>query len=281
MSDTLLDVRDLRRVFAVRGAHGGHEELVALDGVSFALRPGGALAVVGESGSGKTTAARIVAGLERPTAGTVAFDGEPRTDWNPGRAERKRRARQVQMVFQDPYGSLDRRLTVRRALQDVLRRHRPQLSAREGEERIGSLLERVGLAQDLAHSRPHQLSGGQRQRVAIAKALAVDPAVLVLDEAVSALDVSVQAQILELLDGIRRDSGVALVFVSHDLAVVGRITDTVLVMYRGEAVEQGATDAVLRRPSHPYTEMLRSSAPGPGWQPERVAELRAAFAGTP
>jgi peptide/nickel transport system ATP-binding protein len=182
------------------------------------------------------------------------------------------------MVFQDPYGSLDRRLTVEDALRDVLRRHRPELSAADARERIRTLLDRVGLDSSQAGSRPRQMSGGQRQRVAIAKALAVDPAVLVLDEAVSALDVSVQAQILALLTEIRRDSGVSLVFVSHDLAVVAEVTDQVLVMYEGEAVERGRTDEVLRRPEHPYTEMLLSSAPGPDWQPERVAELRAIFA---
>jgi peptide/nickel transport system ATP-binding protein len=175
------------------------------------------------------------------------------------------------MVFQDPYGSLDRRLTVEDALRDVLRRHQRGAS-------VPTLLDRVGLASTLAASRPHQLSGGQRQRVAIAKALAVDPTVLVLDEAVSALDVSVQAQILALLNEIRRDSGVSLVFVSHDLAVVAEVTDEILVMYEGEAVEHGSTDDVLCRPEHPYTEMLLSSAPGPDWRPERVAELRATFA---
>lgn len=174
------------------------------------------------------------------------------------------------MVFQDPYGSLDRRLTVGAALKDVLRRH-------STEDRVGELMAQVGLDAELLGSRPHQLSGGQRQRVAIAKALAVDPAVLVLDEATSALDVSVQAKILALLNEIRANLGVTLVFVTHDLAVVGQVTDELLVMYRGRAVEQGATAEVLRRPQHPYTEMLLSSAPGPDWQPERVAELRAAF----
>ena len=162
----------------------------------------------------------------------------------------------------------------------MLRRHHRDASKDEVRERATSLLERVGLDPSLTGSRPHQLSGGQRQRVAIAKALAVDPAVLVLDEAVSALDVSVQAQILSLLNEIRGDSGVSLVFVSHDLAVVAEVTDQVLVMYHGEAVERGATDDVLLRPRHPYTDMLLSSAPRPGWQPERVAELRAAFART-
>ncbi len=252
--------------------------VAAAKDISFVLPAGGSLGLVGESGSGKSTVARMIVGLTRPDFGTVAISGRDRQWTVRGGKARLARAREAQMVFQDPYGSLDRRLTTHRALHDVLRRHQPQLSPQETDARIDSLLDRVGLDGALAQSRPHQMSGGQRQRVAIAKALAVDPAVLVLDEAVSALDVSVQAQILALLNEIRRDSGVSLVFVSHDLAVVAEVTDRILVMYRGEAVEQGVTGEVLRRPAHPYTEMLRSSAPGPDWQPERVAELRAAFA---
>ncbi|WP_049571331.1 ATP-binding cassette domain-containing protein [Streptomyces sp. SBT349] len=254
--------------------------VVAASGVSFALAAGESLGLVGESGSGKTTVGRMIVGLTRPDAGTVVINGRDRREIRRGRRARLQRAGEAQMVFQDPYGSLDRRLTVEAALGDVLRRHR-RGTAKEGIRRgVATLMDRVGLASSLAASRPHEMSGGQRQRVAIAKALAVDPAVLVLDEAVSALDVSVQAQILALLGEIRADSGVTLVFVSHDLAVVGEVTDRIVVMYRGLAVEHGTTDDVLRRPRHPYTEMLLSSAPGPDWQPERVAELRAAFAGT-
>ena len=254
--------------------------VAAAKDVGFTLPAGGSLGLVGESGSGKTTVARMIVGLSRPDAGTISINGRDRQWTGRGKKARLARAREAQMVFQDPYGSLDRRLTVHRTLHDVLRRHQPYVPQAETAERIGSLLDRVGLDGSLSESRPHQLSGGQRQRVAIAKALAVDPAVLVLDEAVSALDVSVQAQILDLLNEIRRDSGVSLVFVSHNLAVVAEVTDQILVMYEGEVVERGVTADVLDRPEHPYTEMLKSSAPGPGWQPERVAELRAAFAGT-
>nr|WP_042191735.1 ATP-binding cassette domain-containing protein [Kibdelosporangium sp. MJ126-NF4]CEL20256.1 Oligopeptide transport system permease protein OppB (TC 3.A.1.5.1) [Kibdelosporangium sp. MJ126-NF4]CTQ97482.1 Oligopeptide transport system permease protein OppB (TC 3.A.1.5.1) [Kibdelosporangium sp. MJ126-NF4] len=239
------------------------------DGVSFTAARGGSVGVVGESGSGKTTVARMVSGLVEPDSGSVSVNGKARGHER-GRAARIRRAKEVQMVFQDPYGSLDRRLTVGDALRDVLKRHRC-------EKTVLGLMDSVGLAADLESSRPHQLSGGQRQRVAIAKALAVDPAVLVLDEAVSALDVSVQARILALLNEIRGEMGVSLVFVTHDLAVAAEVTDTLLVMYQGKVVEHGDTQTVLRQPEHPYTEMLLSSAPGPGWQPERVAELRAAF----
>ncbi|MCE7004759.1 ATP-binding cassette domain-containing protein [Kibdelosporangium philippinense] len=246
--------------------------IVAVDDVSFSLGKGKAIGLVGESGSGKSTLARMLVGLTRPDAGTVEIDGRVRAWRETGRSARLRRAREVQMVFQDPYGSLDRRLTVGSALLDVVRRH-------GSDQSTAGLMDRVGLASRLLESRPHQLSGGQRQRVAIAKALAVNPSVLVLDEATSALDVSVQAQILALLNEIRVTTGISLVFVSHDLAVVGEVTDSILVMYLGKAVEQGATAEVLRRPQHAYTEMLLSSAPGPDWHPERVAELRAAFVG--
>jgi peptide/nickel transport system ATP-binding protein len=259
---------------------GGTAAVTAAKQIGFRLPKGGSLGLVGESGSGKTTLARMIVGLALPDAGTVTIDGRDRQWKARGRKARLARAREAQMVFQDPYGSLDRRLTVESALRDVLRRHRPDLTSAGAADHVRTLLDRVGLGQSKAGSRPHQLSGGQRQRVAIAKALAVDPAVLVLDEAVSALDVSVQAQILALLNEIRRESGVSLVFVSHDLAVVAEVTDQVLVMYEGESVEHGATTDVLCRPQHPYTEMLLSSAPGPDWQPERVAELRAVFAAT-
>jgi ABC-type glutathione transport system ATPase component len=256
--------------------------VVAVDDVSFALAAGESLGIVGESGSGKSTIAQMVLGLTRPDAGSgaIRIDGEDISRRPRGAGERLARAKAVQMVFQDPYGSLDRRLSVRKALDDTLRRHRRDLDKTARAERITELLDHVRLKAVVADSYPYQLSGGQRQRVAIAKALAVEPRVLVLDEAVSALDVSVQAQILSLLNDIRRNTGVSLVFVSHDLAVVSEVTDRVLVMYRGVAVETGVTNDVLLDPQHPYTEMLLSSAPGPGWKPEHVAELRARFAGT-
>jgi peptide/nickel transport system ATP-binding protein len=258
----------------------GAARVVAVKDVSFGLRKGEALGLVGESGSGKTTVARMLVGLARPDEGTIVIDGRARERRERGRSARLRRAKDVQMVFQDPYGSLDRRLSVEGALRDVLRRHLPEPSTEIVRARIAELIDFVGLSEQHLASRPHQLSGGQRQRVAIAKALAVKPAVLVLDEAVSALDVSVQAQILRLLNEIRAETGVSVVFVTHDLAVVGEVTSEILVMYKGEAVERGTTADVLRRPQHPYTEMLLSSAPGPNWKPERVAELRAAFAGS-
>jgi peptide/nickel transport system ATP-binding protein len=276
MTDALVVSGLTKTYFGTRGG----TPVAAAKEIGFAVPKGGSLGLVGESGSGKTTVARMIVGLSRPDAGTVTIDGRDRQWKARGRKARLVRAREAQMVFQDPYGSLDRRLTVEDALRDVLRRHHRGLTAAGAAERIRTLLDRVGLDGAQAASRPHQMSGGQRQRLAIAKALAVDPTVLVLDEAVSALDVSVQAQILALLKEIRREAGVSLVFVSHDLAVVAEVTDQILVMYEGDAVEQGSTGDVLRHPEHPYTEMLLSSVPGPDWQPERVAELRAAFADT-
>jgi ABC-type glutathione transport system ATPase component len=274
MTDALVAIGLTKTYFGTRGG----TPVAAAKEVSFSVPKGGSLGLVGESGSGKTTLARMIVGLSRPDSGTVTIDGRDR-QWKPrGRAARLARAREAQMVFQDPYGSLDRRLTVEDALRDVLRRHQRGLAKDAAAARVRTLLDRVGLADSLSGSRPHQMSGGQRQRLAIAKALAVEPTVLVLDEAVSALDVSVQAQILTLLNEIRRESDVSLVFVSHDLAVVAEVTDQILVMYEGAAVEHGTTNDVLCRPEHPYTEMLLSSAPGPDWRPERVAELRAVFA---
>jgi len=254
---TVLDVQSLHKHFGTTHA---------VNDVSFTLSAGQSLGIVGESGSGKTTTARIVAGLERPDAGKVLVHGVGRD-----RHRRLARARQIQMVFQDPFLSLDPRLTVAATLKEALRLHFPKA---DHSERVDELLQQVGLGPREAGARPRQLSGGQRQRVAIARALAVEPQVLVLDEAVASLDVSVQAQILNLLADIREATGVAYLFITHDLGVVRCVTDDVLVMRRGRVVERGPTAAVMAAPSHPYTALLLASLPRPGWDPHAIAAQR-------
>ncbi|MFD4829757.1 ABC transporter ATP-binding protein [Streptomyces uncialis] len=264
----LLSVNGLRKTYRLPG--GGR--LTAADDITFSVPAGGSLGIVGESGSGKTTVARMLVGLVSPDAGTVAVSGQLRAPRAPrGRKARLARARQIQMVFQDPYVSLDPRLTARQCVTTALRLHGREAKAADG------LLDQVGLGAREADAGPHRLSGGQRQRLAIARALAVEPRVLVLDEAVAALDVSIQAQILQLLGEIRDDTGVALVFVSHDLAVVHHITDEVVVMRHGTVVEQGPTADVLAGPRHPYTRLLLASVPRAGWDPADAVTARAAM----
>lgn len=264
----VLNVTGLRKVYDVRSGDGGHEDLVAVDDVSFVLEAGGSLAIVGESGSGKTTTARIVAGLETRTSGTVVLDGHETTDSQNSRRQRRARARVVQMVFQDPFGSLDPRQRVGDAIEELFAVHVP-MSSRARRKRAIELLEQVGLDARHADHLPRDLSGGQRQRVAIARALALEPKILILDEAVSALDVSVQAQVLNLLLRIRRELDIAYLFVSHDLGVVRQICDTVMVMRQGSVVEFGAVERVLDQPEEEYTRQLLAAVPRPGWKPAR------------
>ncbi|NUP68099.1 MAG: ABC transporter ATP-binding protein [Nonomuraea sp.] len=246
-------------------------QVTAVDDVSFELMPGSCLGIVGESGSGKTTAARVLAGLERPTSGTVTLDGHDVQGQS-----RRWKARRLQMIFQDPYGSFDPRQTIAQSIAEPLRLHAPG-PARRREARVAELLDQVGLSAHAGRSRPRELSGGQRQRAAIARALGIAPRVLVLDEAVAALDVSIQAQILTLLDELRKDTGISYVFVSHDLAVVRYIADTAVVMRHGRIVERGETERILRSPRHPYTRLLLGSIPSPGWDLDRVAADRRAL----
>ncbi|MEL5957845.1 ATP-binding cassette domain-containing protein [Streptomyces sp. CLV115] len=250
-------------VEGLRKRYGQH---TAVDGVSFTLPPGGSLAIVGESGSGKTTTVRMLVGLERPDGGTVRLDGRDRSARARGRAERLARARSVQMVFQDPYLSLDPRVTVSGCLDEVLRLH-TGLDGTARRARVAELLDQVGLGARESAALPRGLSGGQRQRVAIARALAVEPRVLILDEAVAALDVSIQAQILELLREIRGQAGIGYLFVTHDLAVVRHIADEVLVLRSGAVMESGPVDRVLDTPEHPYTRLLLNSVPRRGGPP--------------
>jgi peptide/nickel transport system ATP-binding protein len=267
MSTPILEAVNLRKVYPPpRGTHAA--PYVAVDDMSFELEEGGSLGIVGESGAGKTTIARMLIGLEQPTSGTIRVAGQERS-LTPSSAERKRRATETQIVFQDPFSSLDPAQSAGGALDEMLSFHF-RLSRSDRRARVAALLADVGLQPDHALARPRSLSGGQLQRVAIARALSVEPRILVLDESVSALDVSIQAQVLNLLSDIRSRTGIACIFISHDLGVVRYSTDHVIVMKRGKVIEQGATARLLDAPAHPYTRLLRDSVPRPGWQPMRT-----------
>ena len=253
----MLDVSHLTKKFA---------DFTAVDDVSFSLPAGQSLAIVGESGSGKTTIARMIVGLERPTSGTIPACGHDRSRPARSARDRRRRGGEVQIVFQDPYTSLDPRQSAAGAIDEVLRLHHGWPPARRAE-RVAELVSLVGLDERQAQALPRALSGGQRQRVAIARALAAEPRVLLLDESVAALDVSIQAQVLNLLADIRDSTGVSYILISHDLAVVRQLAEHAIVLWRGRVVEQGLTAAVLDDPQHEYTKRLRASVPRPGWKP--------------
>lgn len=267
----VVEVSDLRKVFQPRGVFWGRTEpIVAVAGISFSIRPRESLAIVGESGSGKTTVARMLVGLETPSAGSIRVLGRDRSIGRLTAAERRRRSREIQIVFQDPYSSLDPRQRIADCIAEVVALHFPSLNKEQRTDRVTDLLARVGLPSRASDSYPRALSGGQRQRVAIARALAAEPNVLVLDESVASLDVSIQAQILNLLADIRDESGISYILISHDLAVVRQVTDSAIVMKSGEAVERGPTNAILDAPEHPYTRRLLAAVPRPGWTPGLV-----------
>jgi len=241
-------------------------ELVAVDDVSFDLPPGRSLAIVGESGSGKTTIARMIVGLERPTSGTITACGHDRSRPARSTRDRRQRGREVQIVFQDPYTSLDPRQNAEATIDEVLKLHHGWPADRR-RARTAEIIDLVGLDTRQSRALPRSLSGGQRQRVAIARALAAQPEILILDESVAALDVSIQAQVLNLLADIRDQTHVSYILISHDLAVVRQLTDEAIVLHRGKVVERGPTAQVLDDPQHPYTQRLRASVPRPGWKP--------------
>jgi ABC-type glutathione transport system ATPase component len=261
-------------VLSVEGLRKEYGPLVAVDDVGFSVPEGGSLAIVGESGSGKTTVARMIVGLERPTRGAIRACGQDRSTPARSRADRRRRGREVQIVFQDPYTSLDPRQTMEQAIDEVLRLHRGWPAERR-KQRLRELADLVGLDDRQTRALPRALSGGQRQRVAIARALAAEPRVLILDESVAALDVSIQAQVLNLLADIHDATAISFVLISHDLAVVRQLTEQIIVMWRGRVVERGQTAEVLDHPQNDYTRLLRSSVPRPGWKPERRIPLAA------
>jgi peptide/nickel transport system ATP-binding protein len=258
MTEALMEAIDLHKSFGGKGWFTKQQPIQAVKGISIAIRPGETLGVVGESGSGKSTLARMLVGLETPDSGTIRMEGH---------AVAKRRSldfhRQVQFVFQDASSALNPRKTIRRILEDPLN-HLLGLTRSRRRERVEELMALVHLRPEFLDRYPHEFSGGQAQRIGIARALAAKPRLIVLDEPVSALDVSIQAQILLLLKKLQQEFGLAYVFISHDLAVVETLCDTVAVMRNGEIVEQASRTALFSQPQHSYTKTLLASVPG-GW----------------
>ena len=263
MTAPLLQVDDLHVRFPISGGGffgAGKRMLHAVNGVSFTLEKGECLSIVGESGCGKSTTALSILGLQEPTEGTIRYRGQPLS--GPGGPGRMQRAKAVQMVFQDPYASLNPRQSVRTSLAAPLRLHGITASS-EIEGRIEAMLKNVGLTPEQASRYPHEFSGGQRQRVGIARALILEPEIVVLDEPVSALDVSIRAQIINLLLDLQEKLGLSYLMISHDLSVVEHMSDRVLVMYFGQVVEEGGWREIFEAPTHPYTRRLIAAIPDP------------------
>jgi peptide/nickel transport system ATP-binding protein/oligopeptide transport system ATP-binding protein len=257
----LVEVRDLKVWFPVLGGvlRRHVDDVKAVDGVSFDIEPGQTVGLVGESGSGKTTIGRALVKLAPATAGSVKFGGREILPMS----ERQFRPlrREMQIVFQDPFGSLNPRMTIGAIVGEALEIHFKKMSANDRRDRVAELLRQVGLQPEMAGRYPHEFSGGQRQRIGIARALAVEPKFIVCDEPVSALDVSVQAQIVNLLQDLQAELGIAYLFIAHDLAVVEHISDHVLVMHHGKIVESASAEAIYADPQHDYTKKLLSAVP--------------------
>jgi oligopeptide transport system ATP-binding protein len=263
MSEPLLKVRDLVKQFPIKGGLFNRtvDKVHAVDGVSFDLAAGETLGVVGESGCGKSTTGRCILRLIEPTSGEVWFEGKNVTQ--AGEDELRALARDMQIIFQDPYASLNPRMTVSAIVGEALTIHKLAKTPQEYDERIVQLLETVGLSPDHMRRYPHEFSGGQRQRIGIARALAVSPKLIVCDEAVSALDVSIQAQVINLLEDLRTEFSLTYIFIAHDLSVVEHISHRVAVMYLGRIVEIAPAKVLYTNPLHPYTEALLSAVPIP------------------
>ena len=257
-SEYLVEVKDLKQYFPIRTGFMKTTLLKAVDGVNFAIKPGETLGLVGESGCGKTTVGRTLLRLYKPTGGEIYYDGNLITDQNMIQYRPK-----MQMVFQDPYSSLDPRMTVEEIIGEPLDVHKLYSNVKERREKILGLMELVGLNAEHATRYVHEFSGGQRQRIGIARALAVDPKFIVCDEAVSALDVSIQAQVINMFEELQEKLGVAYLFIAHDLLVVRHISDRIAVMYLGRMVETADADELYESPIHPYTQSLLSAVPIP------------------
>jgi oligopeptide transport system ATP-binding protein len=278
MSETLLEATDLVKHFPIkRGILIDREvdQVRAVDGISFSIERGKTLGLVGESGSGKSTACRAVLNLIKPTSGSVRFEGREIA----GLSRRKMRPlrREMQMIFQDPYASLNPRKRVGQIVGDPLRRQKVASGA-ELRRRVNELLERVGLSTRHYNRFPHEFSGGQRQRIGIARALALQPKLVIADEPVSALDVSIQAQIVNLLDDLQDEFGLTYLFVAHDIGIVRHISDNIAVMNNGKIVEQGTADQVCEHPSDPYTKKLLEAVPIPDPRESRARRQAAGSA---
>ena len=257
-SEYLVEVEDLKEYFPIRTGFAKTTMLKAVDGVSFKIKPGETLGLVGESGCGKTTVGRTLLRLYKPTGGRVLFEGKEVTDKN-----MKEYRKEMQMVFQDPYSSLDPRMTVEDIIGEPLDVHKLYGTKAERRDKILNLMSLVGLNAEHATRYVHEFSGGQRQRIGIARALAVDPKFIVCDEPVSALDVSIQAQVVNMFEELQDKLGVAYLFIAHDLLIVHHISDSIAVMYLGRMVEKADADELMSNPIHPYTQSLLSAVPVP------------------
>jgi oligopeptide transport system ATP-binding protein len=264
MTETALTVEELSVTYSLPGGRllgGGHQTLKAVDGISFKLNPGETLGIVGETGCGKSSLGKGILQLVQPSGGRVVWQGRNLCELSAG--ELKPCRKDLQIIFQDPFSSLNPRMTVGEIIGEPLRIHRPDMTAPQREAAVAELMNRVGLRAEMCNRYPNELSGGQCQRVSIARAMILEPKVIVCDEPVSALDVSIQAQICNLLRKLQRESGVSLIFISHDLSIVRYMCHRILVMYLGNMMEMAGREEFFRMPRHPYSQALISAVPTP------------------